>query len=75
MSQSRKHSLMEITLSTSVGFGAAMVANAYLFPLFFNVHVNNTENFLITCCYTVISIVRGYIMRRVFNFLHTRGIL
>jgi hypothetical protein len=31
------------------------------------------QNFWITCIFTVVSVVRGYGMRRLFNHLHTRA--
>lgn len=71
MKQSRGTSLLKSIISTAVGFGVAMVANALVLPLF-GFTPSLSENFLITCIYTVISIARGYALERLFEALGWR---
>jgi hypothetical protein len=66
MKQSRATSFLKSLVSTVVGFAIAMVANALVLPLF-GFTPSLSENFLITCIYTVISVVRGYALERAFE--------
>lgn len=70
MSQSRAHSMIEAWTNVAVGFGVAMLANVTLFPLF-GWHISGAQNIALTCCFTVISLVRSYLLRRLFNRWHT----
>jgi hypothetical protein len=66
MSQSRRHSALETIASTAVGFGVSWLATIIVLPWFgFEVHVGPA--FGITCIYTVLSLLRGYVLRRIFN--------
>lgn len=71
MKQSRATSFLKSVVSTAVGFGVAMVANALVLPLF-GFTPSLAENLLITCIYTVISIARGYALERIFEALGWR---
>lgn len=64
--QSRKTSLIEVCFNTAIGFVVAYAANAVVMPAFGH-HVSATENFWITAIFTVISIARGYCVRRLFE--------
>jgi hypothetical protein len=66
--QSRKMSLGEVCAGTAIGFTIAYLANAVVMPLFGH-HVTAAENLGITAIFTVISIVRGYCVRRFFERL------
>lgn len=71
MKQSKLMSWVETCLNTGIGFAIAITAQVFVFPLFgFNPPL--ATNFYIALIFTVISIVRGYIMRRVFEALHIR---
>ena len=72
--QSHKVSLLETALSTVVGFLVAVAAQMALFPLV-GIHVSEGTNFTLGVAFTVVSIVRGYCVRRLFNHLHVKGIL
>ena len=69
MSQTRMQSAVETVASTAIGFGIAYVASYTVLPLFGH-HVTHGQNFWITCIFTVISLVRGWLVRRLFNRLH-----
>ena len=69
MSQSRMQSAVETVASTAIGFVIAYVASYMVLPLFGH-HVTHGENFWITVIFTVISLIRGWCVRRLFNRLH-----
>lgn len=69
--QTKKMSLLETCLSTAIGFGIAVLTQVIVFP-WFNMHPPLHDNFLIACVFTVVSIVRGYFVRRLFNWLGIR---
>ncbi len=66
MSQTRTGSIIEAVVNTVVGFAINFTANMLIFPLF-GLHISPGANALMGCLYTVISIVRSYILRRTFN--------
>lgn len=72
MSQKPAHSLLETCLNTFSGFVISFVATMLVFPAF-GVASTPAKNFGITVVYTAISIVRSYVWRRVFNWLHVTG--
>lgn len=72
--QKKRHSLLEAFLSTGIGFSIAYLVNLIVMPLF-GFQITHGQNFLITCIFTVISVIRGYGVRRLFNFMQVRGIL
>lgn len=66
MSQSRRASFVEACINTGIGFGINYTANLLIFPLF-GMHISPTANVLLGLIYTIISVVRGYVIRRWFN--------
>jgi hypothetical protein len=72
--QLRRHSALETCLSTCIGFGVAYTANLIILPVF-GYTPTWQENIVLTSFFTVVSLVRGYYVRRLFNWLHIRGIL
>ena len=66
MSQSRKGSLLEAVVNVAVGFGISLGAQLVLFP-WFGIHVDARMNIQIGGCFTAVSIVRAYVLRRLFN--------
>lgn len=70
--QSKKHSLFETLLSTAIGFSVAYLSNLVILPLF-GYYITAVDNLWITIFFTVISVIRGYGVRRLFNWLHTSG--
>lgn len=72
--QKKRHSLLEAVLSTAIGFIIAFTSQLLIYP-WFGIHISVTTNFWLTCIFTVISIIRGYYVRRGFNWLHVRGLL
>ena len=68
MSQTRKSSLAEAITNVVVGYIVAITAQVYLFPLV-GIRVPLSTNLLIGCMFTVVSLLRSYLLRRAFNWL------
>jgi hypothetical protein len=66
MNQSKKQSLTEAITNTFIGFIISLAASFIIFPLF-GIKTSVLDNIGITIFYTVISILRTYIIRRFFN--------
>lgn len=66
MTQTRVGSLIEALFNVVIGFSINYFANLAVFPLF-GFHISLAANFWMGCIYTVISIVRSYVIRRWFN--------
>lgn len=71
MKQSKLMSWVETCLNTAIGFGVAILAQILIFPLF-GFSPPLSQNFMIAGLFTVVSIVRGYCLRRLFEALHIR---
>ncbi len=71
MKQSKLMSWVETCLNTAIGFAIAITAQMLVFPLFgFNPPLST--NLYIGLIFTVVSIVRGFLLRRLFEALHIR---
>lgn len=66
MTQSKLGSLYEALINILIGFSINFAANMLIFP-HFGFHISAGSNFLLGCIYTVISLVRSYVIRRWFN--------
>lgn len=64
--QSRKHSVAETVANVAVGYVVAMAAQMTILPLF-GVHISHAQNLSMGAVFTAVSIVRSYVLRRVFN--------
>lgn len=73
MRQLRRYSLLESTLNTVTGFLLAFAAGFVIYPWITGHPVSPLDNLKITGPYTVISVVRGYIWRRAFNWWQHRS--
>ena len=70
--QSRWMSLLEATTNIVVGYGLAVLTQMLVFPLF-GLRASLGENLAIGAVFTVISLVRSFVLRRVFNALVVRS--
>jgi len=61
-------SLIEAVANVAVGYGIAVATQAMVFPMF-GIHVTLSDNLAIGGLFTIVSIVRGYTMRRLFEAL------
>lgn len=66
MTQTRLQSLIEAWINVVIGYWVAFASQLLIFPLF-NIHVALYDNLLIGGYFTVISLIRGYVVRRWFN--------
>tara|TARA_Y100000034_G_C6780003_1_gene348561 strand:- start:476 stop:685 length:210 start_codon:yes stop_codon:yes gene_type:complete len=64
--QSRVGSFVESIANVMVGYLIAVLAQVLIFP-HFGVHVTTRDHFIIAAVFTVVSIVRSYCLRRLFN--------
>ncbi len=70
MNQSRVMSAVESTVNVAIGYGVALLGQVIVFPLV-GIHVDMETNLVSGAAFTVISIVRSYCVRRMFNWLHS----
>ncbi len=64
--QTKQQSLIEAITNTAVGFGISFASTFLIFPLM-GMRSGVASNLVITCYFTIISILRSYIIRRYFN--------
>jgi hypothetical protein len=69
--QSRKHSIWETTLNTASGFIVSWALTLIVLP-WFGAPVSASSGFGITTIFTVVSVIRSYFWRRLFNKLQRR---
>ena len=68
MHQTRLESLLEQTLNITTGFVLAWAVWKWVCePLIYHGILAVDDAFLITCIFTVVSFIRGYLWRRFFN--------
>jgi len=70
--QKRRHSIWEALLNTISGFLVSFFLSLAVLPLF-GFPASAGQAFSITMIFTVVSIVRSYFWRRLFNWLHVTG--
>ena len=66
--QSKKMSLIETLSSVAIGYIISLAAQMIIFPVF-GIEVSLEDNLLIGLFFTVVSIIRGYYVRRLFNWI------
>ena len=70
MQQSKRHSLYESIMNIAIGYIVALCSQLAIFPLF-GIHIPFKDNIMIGVYFTVISIIRSYVLRRWFT---SRGV-
>ncbi len=68
--QSRKASLVEAGANVLVGYLVALAAQQLIFPLF-AIHTTLAQNSAIAAAFTLVSLLRSYLLRRVFERIGT----
>jgi hypothetical protein len=66
MTQSRAMSLVEAVANVVVGYGVAVVTQILVFPIF-GLHTTLVQNLKMGFVFTVVSIGRSYVLRRLFE--------
>jgi hypothetical protein len=64
--QSRTMSLIEALANVLVGYGVAVATQVMVLPLF-GLNASLDQNLAIGLIFTVVSLVRSYMLRRLFN--------
>ena len=64
--QSKRMSMIESVSNVLVGYLVAVWSQIIIFPMF-GVNIAVRDNFMIGLWFTVISLIRSYSLRRVFN--------
>jgi len=64
--QSKFHSLIESFTNVIIGYFVSLLSQIIIFPIF-NINVSLKSNIYIGLWFTVISIIRSYCIRRLFN--------
>lgn len=67
--QSRLQSLIESAVNIAIGYFVALATQLIVFPLY-GMTVSLAANVQIGIIFTVVSLIRNYGVRRVFNRLH-----
>ena len=66
MTQSRLGSFIESLMNVAIGYFVALASQLLIFPMF-GIHIPFHDNLMIGAWFTVISIIRSYVIRRWFN--------
>ena len=67
--QTRLQSFIESLANIAIGYGVALGAQLLIFPLF-GINIPMASNVAIGILFTLVSLVRSYFLRRLFNWLH-----
>jgi hypothetical protein len=66
MKQSKKHSALESAINVIVGLLVSIITQMVLYPIL-GIPVSIKQNLIITAVFFILSFVRGYVIRRIFN--------
>lgn len=69
--QTKLQSRIETLVQQAIGFIVAMISQLIIFPVF-DIHINMKDNLLIGIYFTIVSIIRSYLVRRAFNKVHSK---
>ena len=64
--QTKYQSLIESFINVLIGYLTALLSQVLIFPIF-NINVTFQDNLLIGLYFTIISLIRSYLVRRYFN--------
>ena len=64
--QTKRKSLIESTVQTLIGLGTSILVQITIYPLM-GIPVTFEQNLIITAIFFIVSIVRGYLVRRLFE--------
>ena len=69
--QSRWMSFVEAITNIVVGYGLAVLTQIVVFPMF-GLHATVGENLALGAIFTILSLIRGFLLRRLFNAALTK---
>jgi hypothetical protein len=61
-------SMLEAIANVAVGYGIAVATQAVVFPLF-GLHASLSDNLLLGAIFSIVSILRSFLLRRLFEGL------
>ena len=64
--QTKFQSFIESLVNILIGYGVAISSQLIVFPMF-DIDIGFSDNLLIGLYFTVISLIRSYVIRRFFN--------
>ena len=67
--QTKTQSMIEACTSVFIGYWIAVISQIILYP-YFDIEVTFGDQMYIALWFTVISIIRTYLMRRLFNMIN-----
>lgn len=67
--QTKTQSMIESISNVAIGYMVALASQLAIFPMF-GIHIPLSDNIAIGAWFTVISIIRSYAVRRLFNRWH-----
>lgn len=69
--QTKLQSAVEVLASTAIGYGVALLAQLFILE-YYKIELPMSDNLKIVAFFTVVSIIRGYGVRRLFNYVNGR---
>ncbi len=69
--QTKLFSFIETITNVVIGFVIALIAQIIVFPMF-DINISIRDDLIISAIFTVVSIIRGYTLRRIFNYFVMR---
>ncbi len=66
MSQTKRNSLIESIVNTAIGFTVTLLFSPLIYWVC-NVKISGTQQLSATVLFTILSVIRGYLIRRYFN--------
>lgn len=69
--QTKIHSLIESVANVAIGYSVAIFSQLLIFPLF-DIEVSFSQNLQMGLLFTIISLIRSFALRRVFNKITTK---
>jgi len=72
MSQSRAMSFLEAIANVVIGYTVAVCTQILIFPVF-GLHMSLGQNFKLGAAFTVVSILRSFALRRLFETIRVRN--
>ena len=66
--QSRRQSVIEAIVQTVVAMVLSLVVQVYLFP-WYGIYISLADDIAIIIIFTIVSFIRSFYIRRLFNYL------
>ncbi len=73
MRQSKRMSMVESLTNVAVGYGIAVATQIMVFPVF-GMEVSLADNLAIGSVFTIVSIIRSFTLRRLFEEIRIRSV-